>query len=368
MATDSRKRGNEWLDADLSEQSGLEADEQGYDSEALEERKGSRTSTLQSRDVKRRRQGTFDENASEREDETEIGSEDEEDADFLEDQEEDYTEEPKLVSLAKTDHPLQKADTTVHGNENPRNSTKPDLKPLTLAQLDAHNRRLRKTGVIYISRIPPYMSPAKVRSLLTPYGALGRIFLTPESSQIHSARVRSHGNKKRSFVDGWVEFESKRDAKLAAETLNAQAVGGKKGGWYHDDLWNMKYLTGFKWADLVEQVKNEEAERAGRLRVGRERGRKEEKEFLKGVERAKVWETKERKKKEREEKARRTGIESKLEAVNDEQKSTQPLPRTFRQNAVHVKPGGQRKSQIDSSKEHRQQQPDQVKRVLNKIF
>ena len=35
----------------------------------------------------------------------------------------------------------------------------------------------------------------------------------------------------------------------------------KKGGYYHDDLWNMKYLNGFKWSHLTEQIAAENAER-----------------------------------------------------------------------------------------------------------
>jgi hypothetical protein len=35
-------------------------------------------------------------------------------------------------------------------------------------------------GVVYISRVPPYMKPAKVQHLLSLYGEVGRVFLTPE--------------------------------------------------------------------------------------------------------------------------------------------------------------------------------------------
>ena len=30
-----------------------------------------------------------------------------------------------------------------------------------------------------------------------------------------------------------------------------RSVGGKKGGWYRDDVWNAKYLKGFTWGDLM---------------------------------------------------------------------------------------------------------------------
>lgn len=36
--------------------------------------------------------------------------------------------------------------------------------------------------------------------------------------------------------------------------LNAQVIGGKKGDRWRDDIWTMKYLSGFKWEMLGEQV------------------------------------------------------------------------------------------------------------------
>jgi ESF2/ABP1 family protein len=36
--------------------------------------------------------------------------------------------------------------------------------------------------------------------------------------------------------------------------LNASTIGGKKGDRWRDDIWTMKYLSGFKWEMLGEQV------------------------------------------------------------------------------------------------------------------
>ena len=43
-------------------------------------------------------------------------------------------------------------------------------------------------------------------------------------------------------------------AKTVARMLNAQVIGGKKGDRWRDDIWTMKYLSGFKWEMLGEQV------------------------------------------------------------------------------------------------------------------
>lgn len=161
-------------------------------------------------------------------------------------------------------------------------------KPLTKKNLVASEKAVRRSGVVYLSRIPPFMKPTKLRSLLTPYGAINRIFLSPEDPLSHTRRVRGGGNKKRSFVDGWVEFVNKADAQRAVDLLNAQTIGGKKGTYYRDDLWTLVYLRGFKWHHLTEQIATENAERAGRMRAELEQTARENKAFLENVERAKM--------------------------------------------------------------------------------
>ncbi len=39
-------------------------------------------------------------------------------------------------------------------------------------------------GVIYISRIPPFMKPHKLKHLLSPYGSIGRLYLKPEGKRL----------------------------------------------------------------------------------------------------------------------------------------------------------------------------------------
>lgn len=54
------------------------------------------------------------------------------------------------------------------------------VKPLTAEALAAFRAAEERTGVIYISRIPPGMRPAKVRHLMTAYGEVGRVYLQQE--------------------------------------------------------------------------------------------------------------------------------------------------------------------------------------------
>ena len=38
-------------------------------------------------------------------------------------------------------------------------------------------------GVVYMSRLPPFMKPAKIRNIFSQYGEVGRLFLQPEGKK-----------------------------------------------------------------------------------------------------------------------------------------------------------------------------------------
>ena len=41
-------------------------------------------------------------------------------------------------------------------------------------------QKRKRTGVVYMSRIPPFMSPTQLRNIFEQFGLVGRLFLTPE--------------------------------------------------------------------------------------------------------------------------------------------------------------------------------------------
>lgn len=272
-----RKR-NEDLEAD-----GSDGDlDNGYDSDAIEESRG----TIAGRGSKRRKvdQASDGESLNEIEDDTL-----------------DNPESPILLAADQRngDHggawdDGDSAEQIVGGHAEA-------VKAATPKQVAAAQKAARKSGVVYISRVPPFMKPQTLKHFLAPHApkGIGRLFLTPEDHAAHTRRVKSGGNKKKSFTDGWVEFVSKKDAKIAVETLNGNIIGGKKGNFYHDDLWSMKYLKGFKWSHLTEQIANENAERAARMREEVRRTRQENKAFVDDVERGKMLEGMELKRKAR---------------------------------------------------------------------
>ncbi|KAK0736234.1 hypothetical protein B0T21DRAFT_289193 [Apiosordaria backusii] len=232
-------------------------------------------------------------------------------------------------------------------------------KSLLKKNLVVTDAAIKKSGVIYLSRVPPFMKPQKLRSLLEPYGQINRIFLAPEDPAAHARRVHAGGNKKRSYSEGWVEFVKKKDAKKVVDLLNAQTIGGKKSSWYRDDVWAMKYLNGFKWHHLTEQIAAENAERASRMRAEISKSTKENKEFVRNVERAKVLHGMEAKAVAKRKKAAED--EKKDEKKDDggadvaEERAAQKKRRTF--------------AQVPLAKKRKQEdQPEHVSRVLSKIF
>ena len=217
----------------------------------------------------------------------------------------------------------------------------------------------KKPGVIYLSRLPPYLKPQTLRHLFSIHGPITNLFLTPEPPATYHNRVHiHHGNKKRQYTDGWIEFAHKRHAKACVDALNGRTTaeglgaGGmgarKKGRWYRDDVWSLKYLKGFTWSDLMQSARGEEREREEKVRVGVQREKKERQAFLTGVQNTKVEETRKRKKRKRDE-ASGHGDHGQSKALDHEQKG-------FRQN------------QVQRKEPKALEQSDEVKRVLSKIF
>ena len=68
--------------------------------------------------------------------------------------------------------------------------------PINMKNLSSFKDKLEKTGVVYLSRVPPYMKAQKIRHLLSKYGEIGRIYLTPEDPAIRKKRKAMGGNKK----------------------------------------------------------------------------------------------------------------------------------------------------------------------------
>ena len=172
--------------------------------------------------------------------------------------------------------------------------------PLVLEPLNEEKDR----GILYISRIPPKMTPGILRELLTPYGEISRIFLTPKQQERQMKKKKQARTDDRQkpfcglgFVEGWIEFFQKRAAKMAADMLNCNPisrVGGKKR--FADDLWNLKYLPKFTWTHLTDQLTYEKAVREQRLKAEISQAKKTNQLYMQKVERAREIDAIQRKK------------------------------------------------------------------------
>lgn len=107
-----------------------------------------------------------------------------------------------------------------------------------------------KYGVIYLSYIPEGITIKILQEIMSEFGELGRIYLEPEKN-----------NKKyRTYVEGWIEFKKKRIAKEVAKKLNGTPLQyGRKKCKLNGQIWSIKYLHKFKWANLMEQLAHDRA-------------------------------------------------------------------------------------------------------------
>ena len=93
------------------------------------------------------------------------------------------------------------------------------------------------------------------------------LYIAIQKYIFYSAEKKMKTSKRNLFTEGWVEFRRKKIAKRVAVNLNNNRVGGKRRSRWYDELWQIKYLSGFKWANLSERLAYEQAIRAQRMRT-----------------------------------------------------------------------------------------------------
>lgn len=224
------------------------------------------------------------------------------------------------------------------------------IKKLTTDQLEKEEKKIKRSGVVYLSSIPPYMKPQKLRHIMSRFGEVGRLYLKPEDPQRYKSRIKQGGNKKKKFDEGWVEFVNKKEAKLAAETLNGDILGGKKRSFYHDDVMNVKYLKGFKWFDLTNALNREIQVRESKKQNELSQVNKINKQYIKNVEQSKTI----------------NRIQSQKRKADDASLGeTDRVHRNFKQNAVVTLRADANESIKNKSSS---KDKEKIDTLLNKIF
>nr|XP_039251390.1 activator of basal transcription 1-like [Styela clava]XP_039267644.1 activator of basal transcription 1-like [Styela clava] len=144
-------------------------------------------------------------------------------------------------------------------------------------------------GVMYISTIPPGITPIHLKQVFERYGEVGRIFLQPdEKGKKRGKRKRTTFTRGR-YSEGWVEMADKKLAKRIALTLNNTPVMEWKKSKCVDYIWNVKYLHRFRWTHLNERLSYERAVRQQKMRTEFAQARRETEAFIANVDASKKW-------------------------------------------------------------------------------
>ena len=340
----SSEKRNTYLDRGMSDESDNDA---GYDSEAAEISKAGRS-------IKRRKidhGSTDDESGGEQDQPRKFEIAVAADRDHEDEQQEGLDEDEDGTMSETSRRAIHANNTAVPEGQTERLSHVSRDDQISTKKKNSKAKDI-PPGVVYLSSLPPYLKPSALRNLLSQRGfsPITRLFLSPASKH----KSNSKKNSRQSYTEGWIEFASKKTARKCAETLNAQLVGGKKGGYYHDDVWNMKYLRGMRWEELMAGVREEKREMEGRRDEERRTIMRDTKRFVEGV----------------EEGRRVQGMKRKKASKNQQQGQTAPqedVKRTWRQFDVkgENETSHQRKDKAIKSQGH---VSDDVKQVLGKIF
>ncbi|CAN6572324.1 unnamed protein product [Malus baccata var. baccata] len=145
----------------------------------------------------------------------------------------------------------------------------------------------KQRGVCYLGRIPPRMDPSTLRQMLSQHGEIQRLYLAPQDSSGH-VQIKAGKFQRQNFSEGWVEFSDKRVAKRVANMLNGEQIGGKKRSSFYYDLWNIKYLSKFKWDNLTEEIAYKKATREQKLALEISAAKKERDFYLTKVEKSRA--------------------------------------------------------------------------------
>jgi len=179
---------------------------------------------------------------------------------------------------------IDEAEKDVESTEIPNEKPKRKVHRLSLKKTEDFNAKLRKRGVVYIARIPPRMTPTKLKELMSVYGEVTRIFLQEEDAAARKRRRKLSGSGGKRYTEGWIEFEDKKIAKSVATMLNMKPITTKKRSHHFGDLWMLQYLRKFQWSHLTEKVAYERRVREQKLRMDTMQASKESAAYRKLVE------------------------------------------------------------------------------------
>ena len=85
-------------------------------------------------------------------------------------------------------------------NEKKQRKKKRKVHKLSLDKTHDLNAALLRRGVIYVARIPPRMTPTKIKSLLQDFGEVTRVYLVEEDAAVRRRRRKLSGNSSKRYT------------------------------------------------------------------------------------------------------------------------------------------------------------------------
>jgi ESF2/ABP1 family protein len=144
-------------------------------------------------------------------------------------------------------------DSDVEDSEAAPKKRKRKIRKLDLTEVENFNEKLKKRGVVYIARIPPTMGPSKVKSLMSDFGEVTRVYLREEDKTARKRRKWAGANGGKRYIEGWVEFSKRWVAKRAGTMLNNSPISMEKRNRFYGELWNVKFVRKLEWSHLTEK-------------------------------------------------------------------------------------------------------------------
>jgi ESF2/ABP1 family protein len=159
---------------------------------------------------------------------------------------------------------------------------------LELAALSDNSDYARR-GIVYISRIPPGLTPSSLRDIMQQFGQVTRIYCTPQDPT-----SKKKGSLRR-YIEGWIEFSDRKDARRVSKSLNCTPIGEclptkkRRRVRFAADLWNLTYLgKHVKWHHLTQQLTYQKRIREKKLVQQIQQAKREANQFLDNVEKSHI--------------------------------------------------------------------------------
>lgn len=149
-------------------------------------------------------------------------------------------------------------------------------------------KEMNRRGIVYVSRIPFGMQPFHLRHLFQQHAKhpILRVHCDLESPEETARRKARGGNAKKQYKEGWVEFESKKDAIYVVQICNGKPCSYNRNNRFHNQMWTMKYLKHYKWYHLTEELRMKNRVREKKLRTRVDQARREANEYLENAEKS----------------------------------------------------------------------------------